>query len=159
MKLLDTFGEFRIYQASSRDGDAAFWTTLGPAFVDRAIHKEMGGPIASSDDYIWLVVLNQYDKLAAFSAINFERRAQGIAVLDNAYVYPWHRENGLHRRMFELRLALLETALDIRAVRGLALPSSRAVFEAHDFEVTRKNGQYWTYQKELKRDEPVAVPA
>jgi hypothetical protein len=159
MKQLETFGEFSIFLTGSRDDAAAFYTAMGPALVDREIRKELGGPITSSDDYLWLLVFNQHGKLAAFSSINVERRAQGIAVFDNAYVYPWHRENGLHRRMFELRLQLLDHAHDIRWVRGLALPSSRAIFEAHGFSIKLKRGEYWTYEKELTHEQPVAAGA
>lgn len=152
MRLLSEKDGYRIYSDSSQKSGTEFYARIGHVLVDRQIRKELGGPLNSSDDYIWLLTYDSKMHLVAFSSLNLEHlEKRGEGWFDNAYVFPEHRQHGLHRHMFELRLELARQC-GVRVLKGLATPASRAVFEAYGFEIASTRGQYRVYRKDLSND-------
>lgn len=155
MHLLKRHNEYRIFQDSSRESGKAFYARVGHLFVDKEIRKEMGGPLDSNDEWIWLLVLDPADAIVAFACLNCERLATKREVwFDNAYVKPDHRQHGLHAMLTDLRMDLARS-VGAQVLKGLARPTAYISFEARGFEVVRQNGQYRTYQKVLSDAELV----
>lgn len=156
MRLLKEHDGYRIYSDGSAKNGREFYARVGHLFVDKQIRKELGGPLDSSDDYIWLLVYDQGAQLVAFSCLNLEQlTTRGEVWFDNAYVFPEHREHGLHGVMFDVRLRLARSC-GARVLKGLATPASRAIFEANGFTVASTRGQYRVYRKEVTDEQPVS---
>lgn len=134
--------------SSTRSGDA-FYGRIGAAVFDRAIRKALDGALNNDDTYEWLLAYTADGALAAFSSFHTAHLDKGVIWLDNAYVYPEHRKQGLHHAMFDLRLTLAKQ-VGATVVKGLATLASRDAFEANGFTVISERGQYRTYQKELE---------
>jgi hypothetical protein len=73
-------------------GDDALWTALGPYFCDRAVHRELGGPIYSTIGTTWLVGRDVSGQVIGFVSM----RGNGkVTWLDYAYVVPASRGKGV----------------------------------------------------------------
>lgn len=140
---------------SSRESGPGFYARVGHLFVDKAIRKEMGGPLDSNDNYIWLIVFKATtDEIMAFACLDTGRKP-GEAWLDNAYVFPDYRHMGLHTRLTELRMQMIRHMPGVTTIKGLATPASRTQFEAHGFTVASERGQYRVYEKKVDHAESV----
>lgn len=148
MHLLERTKEgYRIVRDSSRESGKAFYARVGHLFIDKAIRKEMDGPLNSSDDYIWLLVMDPGDNIIAFACIDTEKlTTKGEVWFDNAFVFPEYRKNGLHSKLFDIRMKIAKE-LGAKVIKGLARPAARIAFEARGFDVISERGQYRTYQK------------
>lgn len=145
---------YRIVRDSSRESGKAFYARVGHLFVDKEIRKEMGGPLDSNDDYIWLLVMDEGDVIIAFACLNTERlENKGEVWFDNAYVFPAYRQHGLHARLFDLRMQIVKILSGVRCLKGLARPVARMAFEARGFDVLSERGQYRVYQKVYNDDD------
>lgn len=139
---------YRIVRDSSRESGKAFYARVGHLFIDKEIRKEMGGPLDSSDDYIWLLVMDKGDQIIAFACLDTGKLvSKGEVWFDNAYVFHSYRQHGLHARLFDLRMQIVKGLSGVRTLKGLARPTARMAFEARGFEVISERGQYRIYQK------------
>lgn len=139
---------YRIVRDSSRESGKAFYARVGHLFVDKEIRKDMGGPLDSNDDYIWLLVLDEGDRIIAFACLDTSKLAtKGEVWFDNAYVFPDYRQHGLHARLFDLRMQIVKELSGVRFLKGLARPAARLAFEVRGFDVISERGQYRVYQK------------
>lgn len=144
----------RIFQDSSRESGKAFYARVGHLFIDKEIRKDMGGPLDSNDDYIWLLVMDEGDSIIAFACLDTGKLAsRGEVWFDNAYVFPDYRQHGLHAKLFDLRMQLVKTLPGAHLLKGLARPTARMAFEMRGFDVVSERGQYRVYQKVY--DEPI----
>lgn len=140
---------YRIVRDSSRESGAGFYARVGWLFTNKSIRKELGGPLDSNDDYIWLIVFKAAtDDIMAFACLDTGRKI-GELWFDNAYVFPDYRGEGLHTRLFELRMEIAKTLPNIHSLKGLARPTARMAFEANGFTPISGRGQYRTYEKKV----------
>lgn len=140
--------KIRIVRDSSKESGKGFYARVGHLFVDKNIRKEMGGPLNSSDAWIWFLAMDVNDTIVAFACLNCEQIEKGIIWFDNAYVFPDYRQLGLHAKLTDIRMQ--EAArLGAKILKGLARPTAYISFEARGFAVVRQNGMYRTYQKVL----------
>ena len=121
MHTIERTKEYRIVRDSSRESGPGFYTRCGHLFVDKEIRKEMGGPLDSTDDYLWLLVIDRADTIIAFACLDTSRLAtHGEVWFDNAYVYPDYRQQGFHARLFDLRMGIAKQQLKAHVLKGLA---------------------------------------
>lgn len=149
MHTIERTKEYRIVRDSSRESGPGFYARVGHLFVDKEIRKEMGGPLDSTDDYLWLLVIDRADVIIAFACLDTGRlAAHGEVWFDNAYVFPAYRAQGLHAKLSDLRMRIAKD-LGAKVIKGLARPTAYLAFEARGFDVVAQRGQYRTYQKRI----------
>lgn len=97
-----------------RHGDDALWIAIGPFLCDRAVHKELGGPIYSTSTTTWLVARDASARVVGFASL---RNSGKTAWLDYAYVVPATRSRGVFERLSAERETLAVTLkLPLRTV-------------------------------------------
>lgn len=75
------------------------WLVIGRFFCDRAVIKELGGPIFSSDGSVWLVA-RERSKVVGFCAL---RETPKAIWYDYVFVVPERRGKEVFRRLAEAR--------------------------------------------------------
>jgi hypothetical protein len=120
-------------------GDEGLWSALGPFLCDRAVHKELGGPIYSTAGTTWLVARDDAGQVIGFASL----RTQGQALwLDYAYVVPTTRSKGVFARLSAERERLArDSKLPLRTVVRQARWEH---YHAHGWKIVRKRGS-WIY--------------
>lgn len=137
-------GEYEIVLMEPNDPNIYRW--LGPFATDRAIIKELEGPIYHDAGTTWLFASHR-GRIVALSGLRMDEKP-GVAGYTLTYVLPAHRRRGLYRRMFGLKLDLCRER-GVQVVRGLANPISRAVFEEQAFRLVGMRGKWARFEKEM----------
>lgn len=146
MNKIGNYKQYDIYSACSAQ-DHSIYCEIGPYATNRAIIKELEGPIYDDSNYIWLVVKDK-EKTIAISSIDFSRIEKGIAAFGLTYVNSGYRRLGIYRHLFSLKQ---KTCRDkgAKSIRGLANPLSAILFDQNGFCVTSERGKWKHYEKEI----------
>lgn len=152
MTLYATHGDYRIFLDGSVQSGNTFYCRMGRYFASRQIAKELAEPLYDEPGYRWLLACDAAGDICAFACLDASQlEKRGEAVLTYGYVFPDHRERGLHHALFAARLRLAGE-LGASVVRGVANGNSRKTFTEYGFEKVRDNGQYTYFRKELKKE-------
>lgn len=143
--------EYKDYKIFEDDGASPdFYCRMGRFFADKQVVKELGGPMFDDVHHVWLIAM-QGDEIAGFGAVRLDEMAKGIAHLTVVYILPLHRRKGLYRHLFGLREQMC-IRHGAKLIRGLANPTSRAVFVEYGYQVVRTAGKWTHFQKEVNCD-------
>jgi len=119
-----------------------FYRLIGPFLARRAIAKEIGAPYEpfwDDDGKLWFVALHQ-GKVAGFATL----LPKGQAVLFvEAYVLPAYRNQGLHARLIDERLAHCPKGTVVQVIVK-SKTSSCEPYLARGFTVKRERGKAFT---------------
>lgn len=145
-------GAIEIVQMTN--AEPQFYPLIGPFLARRAIVKEMGGyPLWDDDAMTWFVALRRDDQqVRGFAALRVQR---GVYWLDNTYVLPQWRGQGIYRRLLAERLAACPLGATLRAV---CTSKSVDALLRRGFTVRRQRGQ-WTEVEMTKADVKSDAPA
>lgn len=120
-------------------GDPRLWPLLGPFAVDRGVHKELGGPILSSEHVTWLFAVDDAGAVLGFCAL---RDTTSSIWYDYGYVVPACRKRGVFRALAKARdkHAQPDTRPRKTAVREDRLPH----YEQRGWAIATRRGR-WAY--------------
>jgi GNAT superfamily N-acetyltransferase len=110
-----------------------FYVIMGKYFADRGIVKEMDGQIYDNG-FTWYIYL---DSNTVLGFISVEDRG-AYKYIDNFYVTPDNREEGIGRELLER--ALKDTSGVVKAISRNAI--AIRLFESLGFTRTGNNGRY-----------------
>jgi len=134
-------GSFVIIQTSEED--PFFFLDMGPYLVSREVRRELEIAITSTSDYLWYLVYDG-DVLIAFAALEMGEPM----LLRHAYVSPDYRENGLYKRLLDIRLSEAKR-MNAKTVRVTAGPLTVEMFKESQFDLVKTRGKYKVYEKRL----------
>lgn len=117
------------------------YALIGPLAMDRAITRELGGPVHTSAGFRWLVGL-EAGGLIAFAGVDLTR--PDVALLDWSWVRPDARGRGLFTIATERRIAL-SGERELRA--SSANPLVQAWYLRRGFTEVRRNGRWHHYRR------------
>lgn len=121
-------------------GDPELWTHLGQFLVSREVHKELGGPIYSSEGTHWWVALEGVE-VVGFASM---RPTKAGVWFDYAYVVEGARGKGVHGQMAKAREKLANT-LHPETPTKIAVRSDRwKHYKRRGWTVDRERGS-WVY--------------
>lgn len=113
------------------------YPTVGPFLAKRAIAKELGGPIYDDDGKMWFLA-RENGVVVGFATLLLKG---SILHLEEVYVLPTHRYNGIHTRLIDERLKYCPPG---STVQVLVNASSIDQYKARGFTEKRKRGKSWT---------------
>lgn len=148
MKHIETFGDYDIYQDSRVESDD-FYCRMGRFFADSDIRKALEGPLDDSDQHTWLIAITG-GEIVAISSYQYNP-ATRLAVFNETYVFPVHRERGLFGRLFDLKYQLCIEA-GAKLIRGLANGRSSGLFEDCGWEMVSQRGKWKRFKKVVLDD-------
>lgn len=138
---------YRIRCMTNEDED--FYMLIGPFLSRRSIVKEIGGPIWDDDGMYWYVALSSEHEVLGFAATREKRgnKQSIINELDNAYVLPEYREQGIYASLLDARIAM---CLDGSLMRAVVNVNSREQFFKRGFTVHRHRGKSFVEVEKVK---------
>lgn len=127
------------------DRPAEFYAYIGPYALNRAATKELHDPMYGSlydETYaIWFVATGDDGTLLGFCAL-FDREKE--LFLDNCYVVPEYRRNGVGRALFAARMEYAKRIFNRRPIKGITMNESQyRIYLEHGFVLTSKRGKYY----------------
>lgn len=120
-------------------GDLGVWPLIGPFLTSREVHKSLGGPVVSEPEATTWWVATNGKAVVGFCAL----RDDGAYWLENSYVVPDARGEGVHTKLSDARLKHLET-LPPKTVRVCCRTARWPYYEAQGFHQDRIKGD-WIY--------------
>lgn len=135
--------KFSFSFRETSDSDPSFRIDIYPNLVSHEVRRELGVAISSTPEYIWFLAYDG-EYLAAFAALEPGK----IAQLRHAYVLPRYRQQGLYRKLFDLRMAKARE-IGAKAIRTIAAPSTAIIFKRYGFRLVQERGRYKIYEKVL----------
>ncbi|HKY40751.1 MAG TPA: GNAT family N-acetyltransferase [Polyangiaceae bacterium] len=122
-----------------KHGDERLWLLLGRFFCDRAVLKEMGGPLYSGPGVTWFVALAR-GKVVGFCSLRVTPTAYWH---DYAYVVPEARKHGVHERLAATREKLQATLPPLPS--RVAIPKRRwPRYQRRGWSIQSERGS-WIY--------------
>jgi GNAT superfamily N-acetyltransferase len=113
-----------------------FYPVLGPFLARRSIAKELMGPIYDDDRKRWFVIRNDEGAVMAFASMLTQKNKK--IVFCEAYVLPEYRNQGLHARLIDERMAHCPAGSTIKV---LVCAASIHSYEQRHFQVKRVLGK------------------
>lgn len=134
------------------DRPPEFYAHIGPYALNRSVTKEMHDPmyghIYDEPHAIWFVAINDSGELLGFCTL-FEREKD--LFLDNCYVVPGHRRNGVGRALFAARLEYAKRIANHKPIKGITMNESQyRIYLEQGFTLTSKRGKYYWLSLEVK---------
>lgn len=126
-----------------RHEDAALWPLIGPFLASREVHKSLGGPVFSDADTSWWVA-TESKAVVGFCSL---REAKGAYWLENSYVLPDSRGEGIHTKLADVRLKHLAT-LPSKTVKVCCRTARWPYYEGWGFHQDQVKGD-WIYASKL----------
>lgn len=80
--------------------DDDLWCKVGRLVTDRAVHRDLGGPIYSAEGVSWFVAVDSDGEVIGFASM---RPADDTLHYDYAYVAPGKRGKGVFTRLAKMR--------------------------------------------------------
>jgi len=139
MKLIGTYQRFNILHATEHNRH--FYGDMGRFFCNKAIIKELEGPIYDDKEYQW-VLAKEGNTVIAFASWHSERYP--IIAFGVIWVDPQCRRQGIAKELFRLRtqLCITQGATVLRANANL---TSRGMHEADAWTCTSQRGPRWAW--------------
>jgi len=139
--------KMRIYDGVPKDKRRDFFAQMGYYFASKAVRKDLGGyPLGFDDDFVWIIAESKRGDVLGFASLSFAK--SGVAWLQDAWVDPDQRRNGIYRALLDKRVELTieRGASSILAmVRAPLLP----FYEANGFHIVNSRGQWYRIEKDL----------
>jgi len=144
--------EYQIVSSTEEeDGDLLF-ARIGKLAVSKNVHKALEGPLVHLDGTVWVYALHPSEGVVAIASLHTDTlQSKGIARLDNAYVMPEHRNNGLHHTLFEERLAIAQE-LGALIIQGWANGNSQKTFRSYGFVEQGRRGKWIKFERVISND-------
>lgn len=140
MKFYAEHKGYKVFLASSK-ADRHFYCQMGRFFADKAVIKELEGPMFDDETHQWLLVKDGLE-IIAFSSCR--DAGNGIWWFNQTWVAPEYRRQGIYRKLFQLKEGLCKNA-GAKMLKGTALTHSKALFEQSGWTVTSTRGPRWTW--------------
>lgn len=130
---------------------AEFYAYVGPVALNRAATKELHDPqygqIYDEPYATWFVAVDEADALLGFCAL-FDREKE--LFLDNCYVVPQHRRQGVGKALFAARLEYAKRIGNHRPIKGITMNEAQyRIYLAHGFTLSSKRGRYYWLKLEV----------
>lgn len=133
----------RVFEKGERPPE--FYAHVGPFALNRSATKELHDPMYGSlydEPYaIWFMATDDAGGLLGFCAL-FDREKE--LFLDNCYVVPQHRRQGVGKALFAARLEYAKRISGHRPIKGITMNEAQyRIYLAHGFTLTSKRGKYY----------------
>lgn len=126
------------------DEPSSLWPLLGPLATSKAVHKDLGGPVLSTDSHRWWFAVTG-DSAVAMASLCYPRGSGQFAWFDNAWVAPDWRGLGVWSVAFGL---VRDEAVSASMPRIRACVSAPLVttHERRGFKTYLQRGR-WSYME------------
>lgn len=136
----------RVFEKGHRPPE--FYAYIGPYALNRSVTKEMHDPmygqIYDEPHAVWFVDTTDTGDLRGFCAL-FDGDKE--IFLDNCYVVPGYRGQGVGRSLFATRLDYARGIAGGRRIRGITMNDTQyRIYLAHGFTLASKRGRYYWMQ-------------
>lgn len=146
MKMIGAYLRYNILYTTNKDRH--FYSDMGRFFCDRAVIKELEGPIYDDNHHHWLL-MKDGTKVVGFASWSTEKHPVvnfGVIWTDSKY-----RQKGVAKELFRLRMEMCQEQ-GATTLKALANLTSRKMHLAHGWRMVTQRGKRWaTFEKHINQ--------